>query len=770
MATYQFTVDTKLFRELGELLVARDSIALAELIKNAYDADATEVRVYGESLRDPENGWIQITDDGVGMGDDEFRNGFLRIAGRTRSTPDRRSLHFKRRFTGAKGVGRLAAHKLAHLLEIQSWKWNGQQLADGRLAADEVGIDAHIDWDEVERQETLEQVAGTNAVRVGPIRGPKEAGTQITLRRLRKHWTVSSRSRFHNEVLTLSPLQLLTDPVPASYGKLLFARPKVRDAQGGGTSFSIELLGELKPPEELLAALPESAALLIEVDCDAGRGTVRFGVAPSPQFIQEFPDASKEVFEVPYAKALPDEVEDVSVSFQARIFERAGNVQQWPEFARGIRIYMEGFRVPPYGESTDDWLELKADYSKRASNGVSLRLERLGNLVPPGESGESVVVRPDQAYTGAVFLRHNSAPGLEMLINREGFLPSPSLHTLGHIVRTGIDIATRLRYSVTHKIKRARREEAREEVKRAVEEGNPRQSPVWHVIQSAIDEAATASHEAREAIAGGRYKAASSHILQLEEPLRRARTLVEEQGAEQAMLRVLASLGAQLSAFHHEIGGLLATAEALVERLEKIRARADLTSQQEQRLTKALETASGLRQALDRQAVYLIDVTSIDARRKRSRQALLDRFASASRLLARSVEDRNITIENELPPSAKTPPMFPAEVTMVLTNLLSNAIKAVGRAGTIQVSTRDTEQGLLFRMENTGAAVNLANAERFFDPFVTTTADINAALGQGMGLGLTITRSMLDEYGATISFVTPSKGFKTAIEIRFPKR
>ena len=42
MTVAKFTVDTHLFRELGELLVGRDSTALIELIKNAYDADATE--------------------------------------------------------------------------------------------------------------------------------------------------------------------------------------------------------------------------------------------------------------------------------------------------------------------------------------------------------------------------------------------------------------------------------------------------------------------------------------------------------------------------------------------------------------------------------------------------------------------------------------------------------------------------------------------------------------------------------------------------------
>ena len=49
----RFTVDTHLFRELGELLVGRDSTALIELIKNAYDADATAVTLYGEHLDHP---------------------------------------------------------------------------------------------------------------------------------------------------------------------------------------------------------------------------------------------------------------------------------------------------------------------------------------------------------------------------------------------------------------------------------------------------------------------------------------------------------------------------------------------------------------------------------------------------------------------------------------------------------------------------------------------------------------------------------------------
>jgi len=36
-----------------------------------------------------------------------------------------------------------------------------------------------------------------------------------------------------------------------------------------------------------------------------------------------------------------------------------------------------------------------------------------------------------------------------------------------------------------------------------------------------------------------------------------------------------------------------------------------------------------------------------------------------------------------------------------------------------------------------------------------------------MGMGLPITRNLLEEYGAKVNFVTPSRGFATAIEILF---
>jgi signal transduction histidine kinase len=111
--------------------------------------------------------------------------------------------------------------------------------------------------------------------------------------------------------------------------------------------------------------------------------------------------------------------------------------------------------------------------------------------------------------------------------------------------------------------------------------------------------------------------------------------------------------------------------------------------------------------------------------------------------------------------------MFPAELTVVYSNLLTNAVKAAGEDGEIVARgySRDGKQTVV--IENTGIAVDLEEAERWFRPFESTTAEVDSTLGRGMGLGLTITRDILEQYGASIRFTAPSEGFATAVEIQF---
>jgi signal transduction histidine kinase len=165
-----------------------------------------------------------------------------------------------------------------------------------------------------------------------------------------------------------------------------------------------------------------------------------------------------------------------------------------------------------------------------------------------------------------------------------------------------------------------------------------------------------------------------------------------------------------------------------------------------------------------------VDVVTPDARRRRSRQSLTDRFDAAVRLVSETAERKGIGIANELPPQLKSPPMFAAEITTVFSNLLTNAVKAAGQGGRIRSAAHLLPDGRTrVVVENTGVPVQPAEGERWFKPFESTTLSIDPILGQGMGLGLPITRSMLEQYGAEISFARPSRGFSTALEILFPK-
>ena len=72
-----FKPKARIIKLLGEELIPNEVIALFELVKNAYDADATKVEVILENISDIDNGKIIIQDNGVGMDLDTVLNAWL---------------------------------------------------------------------------------------------------------------------------------------------------------------------------------------------------------------------------------------------------------------------------------------------------------------------------------------------------------------------------------------------------------------------------------------------------------------------------------------------------------------------------------------------------------------------------------------------------------------------------------------------------------------------------------------------------------------------
>jgi hypothetical protein len=290
----QFSVDTHIFRELGELLVGRDSTALLELIKNSYDADASEITVTAAELDYPDRARIVIQDNGCGMTAGQFTNGFLRIASRLKDEGERRSRRYLRRYTGSKGIGRLAAHKLARAMEIMSV--SGTPGGKSRRA-----IEARIDWERIESRETLAEVLDGISFLESDLPRAAAVGTAITLNKLRRVWSPAERARFAAECRACQVPQILTAPLPRRIldRPLLFETPTVRDVAGDDPGFTIRLEGDFAEGDDYWDALTDETGWVLEVVAARGEPEVRYAVAPTKATRQEFPETRPREFRHP---------------------------------------------------------------------------------------------------------------------------------------------------------------------------------------------------------------------------------------------------------------------------------------------------------------------------------------------------------------------------------------------------------------------------------------------------------------------------------------
>ena len=747
ITSHTFSVDTHLFRELGELLVGRDSTALIELIKNSYDADATKVVVYGHALSKPDEGFITIIDDGVGMTAEQFQNGFLRVASRFKGEGESRSRRFGRRYTGAKGIGRLSAHKLARVIKIDSNPLTEQQTNQS--------ISAEIDWDTIESLTTLEDIEGSGAISLSVSDNISNLhGTRLTLLKLRKRWTDREKNAFFAEVSNFSPPKSLITLPSILKERLLFDQPIIRDISATDPGFDINLTGELEVGEEHWPTLAASSDWVVEIDASQ-INNIKIGISPTKLTQDALPETKAITYNIPRDTS-------TSLFFQARILIKEGHKKNinatWANKASGIRVYMEGFRVLPYGETGNDWLNIDYDNSRRVK-----KLTYLSNISGIGDSrnDEALVALRNDSYFGAVLLTAGGAPSLRMLVNREGFIPDATFEELVRLVRIGIDLSTRVRG-----LARVPRSEARSESRKERIREETRKE-LRDQVAFSVQKAHEFASEARHLASLGDLDSAVALIERAANEFNTASETSDRLMTEGAILRILASVGAQMSGFVHEINGLIGVASAIETSFQDLSNDQSYDDKTRRKLVKMQQNVTELRRSIERQASYLVDVVSLDSRRRRSRQKLSERCQVALKLVESAISRKSVEVINNIPDELKSPPMFPAEIAVVFSNLLSNAVKATEVNGKINIIGIKKEDTTKIKIENTGIRVNLDEGERWFLPFESTTTQIDPILGQGMGMGLPITRNLLAEYGASIRFVAPSDGYSTAVEITF---
>ena len=322
-----FRPRARLLKLIGSELISDDVLAITELVKNSYDADATFAEIEFRDVSDGQ-GEIVVRDDGCGMDLDVLLESWMQPAGTTKASAGGRRTPAGRRMLGEKGVGRFATDKLGRHLELVS-----------RMKGESTEVRAVFDWDAFENEQTmLSDVKMRWELRSAPEISP--SGTVLRISGLRSPWTERMFRRLSTR------LSRLINPFSAL------------------DNFSIRIDSDEFPhySGELRPEILERAPYHIEA-CFDGADTVSISVNGGSAGVHRWNGEGD-------LACGPVRVElfafDLETDAVARIGPRM-EVRAWLREWSGISVYRDGFRVWPYGEPHDDWLRLD---QRRVNNPV----------------------------------------------------------------------------------------------------------------------------------------------------------------------------------------------------------------------------------------------------------------------------------------------------------------------------------------------------------------------------------------------------------------
>ncbi len=132
--------------------------------------------------------------------------------------------------------------------------------------------------------------------------------------------------------------------------------------------------------------------------------------------------------------------------------------------------------------------------------------------------------------------------------------------------------------------------------------------------------------------------------------------------------------------------------------------------------------------------------------------ALLENYARLNniRITMESMEDLPIIASDQ------------GQLQQVFMNLLSNAIDAVGKDGIIRVTSEKTTFMIIVRIIDNGPGIPKEKQKKIFEPFFTTKQE-----GQGMGMGLWISYTIMEKLGGSLTFVS-TEGRGTTFNVNIP--
>ncbi|MCX2483265.1 EcoRII N-terminal effector-binding domain-containing protein [Pedobacter sp. MR2016-24] len=200
---------------LGEELIKSPVMAIYELIKNGYDADAKSIHVTFHNIDRIDDAVIEITDSGTGITADVLENVWFEPGTDFRKPVNidgvrtiKRSPMFNRIPMGEKGVGRFAVHKLGNRIKLVSRPARVIQDADGKFVRTELldyEITVSIDWRRFSQSRYLDDVGIEWTMNSDPATFlfKDSHGTFIQVASLKEEWTRGMARQLKKQTLSM---------------------------------------------------------------------------------------------------------------------------------------------------------------------------------------------------------------------------------------------------------------------------------------------------------------------------------------------------------------------------------------------------------------------------------------------------------------------------------------------------------------------------------------------------------------------------------------
>jgi len=104
------------------------------------------------------------------------------------------------------------------------------------------------------------------------------------------------------------------------------------------------------------------------------------------------------------------------------------------------------------------------------------------------------------------------------------------------------------------------------------------------------------------------------------------------------------------------------------------------------------------------------------------------------------------------------------KLSQVFMNVIVNAIQAMNYHGTLEISIKDENDNIVVSVSDTGVGIPEKDQDKVFDPFYTTKEK-----GEGSGLGLSISKTIVESHNGKIYFKSELNPSKTTFYIAIPK-